>query len=208
MNARARELTGNPNTFWRSANTRPGDLLFRDLNGDGIIDGNDRTVLGDAIPDVVYGVSLGLDYKGIDLNIDFTGQSGNQIINSKKMARFNTPNFERSYLDRWTPENPSNSEPRVTNSGDNYLLTPRFIEDGSFLLLRNVQLSYTLPSDWTKKIRFNNLRVYVSGSNLHYWTKYSGYTPEIVSSVPFDSGIDRGAYPVSRLYTVGLNASF
>ena len=208
LNARARELTGNPNTFWRSANTRPGDLLFRDLNGDGIIDGNDRTVLGDAIPDVVYGVSLGLDYKGIDLNIDFTGQSGNQIINSKKMARFNTPNFERSYLDRWTPENPSNSEPRVTNSGDNYLLTPRFIEDGSFLLLRNVQLSYTLPSDWTKKIRFNNLRVYISGSNLHYWTKYSGYTPEIVSSVPFDSGIDRGAYPVSRLYTVGLNASF
>ncbi len=208
LNARARELTGNPNAFWRSASTRPGDLLFRDLNGDGIIDGRDRTILGNAIPEVVYGLSLGVDYKGFDLSVDFTGQAGNQIINSKKMARFNTPNFERSYLNRWTGPGTSNSEPRVTNSGDNYLLTPRFIENGSFLLLRNVQLSYTLPSNLTQKFYFTNLRVYVSGSNLHYWTEYSGYTPEIISGSPFESGIDRGVYPVARVYTVGLNASF
>lgn len=208
LNQSARERTGNPNAFYRSADTKPGDIKFRDINGDGIITGDDRTILGSPIPDVVFGLNLGVDFKGIELSVDFAGQAGNEIINSKKMARFNTPNFETSYLDFWTPENPNTSEPRVTNSGDNYLLTPRFIEDGSFIALRNVQLGYTLPTDLTKKFYLSNLRIYVSGSNLVYWTKYTGYTPEIVNSNPFESGIDRGTYPISRVYTVGLNASF
>ncbi len=208
LNSRARELTGNPNAFWRSASTRPGDLKFRDLNGDGIINGSDRTILGSPIPDLVFGLNLSLDYKGIELSASFSGQSGNEIINSKKMARFNTPNFERSFLDRWTPENPSNTEPRVTNSGDNYLLTPRFIEDGSFVSLRNVQLSYNLPKSVLQRIWLTNLQVYVAGSNLVYWTKYTGYTPEIISESPFSSGIDAGVYPISRIYTFGLKASF
>lgn len=208
LNQMAREKTGDPTAYYRSSDTKPGDIKFRDLNGDGIINGDDRTILGSPIPDVVFGLNLDLNYKGIELSVDLAGQSGNEIINSKKMARFNTPNFERSYLDFWTPENPNTNEPRVTNSGDNYLLTPRFIEDGSFVSLRNVQLSYTLPASLSKKIYMTNLRIYVSGSNLKYWTKYTGYTPEIISSNPFESGIDGGSYPISRVYTVGLNASF
>lgn len=208
LNSRARELTGNTNAFWRSANTRPGDLKFRDLNGDGIINGSDRTILGSPIPDVVFGLNLAVDYKGVELSANLAGQSGNEIINSKKMARFNTPNFERSYLNRWTGPGTSNSEPRVTNSGDNYLLTPRFIEDGSFLSIRNIQLSYTFPKALIEKIRLTNLNVYVAGSNLTYWTKYTGYNPEIGSESPFNSGIDAGGYPISRLYTFGLKASF
>lgn len=208
LNKAARETTGNPTAFYHTSDTKPGDLKFRDVNGDGIITGDDRTVLGSSIPDVVFGLNAGVNFKGIELSVSLAGQAGNDIINSKKMARFNTPNFERSYLDRWTGEGTSNTEPRVTNSGNNYLLTPRFIEDGSFVSLRNVQLSYTLPAALTKKFYFNNLRIYVAGSNLHYWTKYTGYNPEVVDSVPYESGIDRGAYPIARTYTVGLNAAF
>ncbi len=208
LNSRARELTGNPNAFWRSANTRPGDLKFKDLNGDGIINGSDRTILGSPIPDVVFGLNLAVDYKGVELSANLSGQAGNEIINSKKMARFNTPNFETSFLDRWTGPGTSNTEPRVTNSGDNYLLTPRFIEDGSFMSIRNIQLSYTFPKALIEKIRLTNLNVYVAGTNLAYWTEYSGYNPEIASESPFNSGIDSGSYPLSRVYTFGLKASF
>ncbi len=208
LNARARELTGSPSAFWRSANTRPGDLKFRDLNNDGIINGSDRTILGSPIPDLIFGLNLEANYKGIGISINFAGQTGNEIINSKKMARFNTPNFERSYLDRWTGPGTSNSEPRVTNSGDNYLLTPRFIENGSFAALRNIQLSYDLPKALLQKIRLTTLQVYVAGSNLAYFTEYSGYNPEVFSDSPFNAGIDGGSYPISRLYTFGLKASF
>lgn len=208
LNRIARERTGDPGAFYYSSDTKPGDLKFRDINGDGVATIADRTILGSPIPDVVFGMNLGFNFKGLELTIDFAGQAGNEIINSKKMARFNTPNFERSFLNSWTPENPSNTEPRVTNSGNNYLLTPRFIEDGSFISLRNVQLSYTIPASISKKIYLNNLRVYVSGSNLKYWTKYTGYTPEITDNSPFEAGIDRGLYPISRVFTFGLNASF
>ncbi|MDX1942629.1 MAG: TonB-dependent receptor [Saprospiraceae bacterium] len=208
LNARARELTGSPSAYWRSSNTRPGDLKFRDLNNDGIINGSDRTILGSPIPDLIFGLNLEANYKGVALSINFAGQSGNEIINSKKMARFNTPNFERSYLDRWTGPGTSNSEPRVTNSGDNYLLTPRFIENGSFASLRNIQLSYDLPKSILQKIRLTKLQVYVAGSNLAYFTDYTGYNPEVFSDSPFNAGIDGGSYPISRLYTFGLKASF
>jgi len=208
LNRVAKERTGNTAAFYYSADTKPGDLKFRDANGDGIVTTADRVILGSPIPDVVFGANVGIDFMGIELTIDFAGQAGNEIINSKKMARFNTPNFERSFIGGWTVDNPSNTEPRLTNSGNNYLLTPRFIEDGSFVALRNVQLGYTLPSAWTQEIRMSNVRVYVTGSNLKYWTKYTGYTPEIASGSVLDGGIDRGIYPISRVYTVGLSASF
>lgn len=208
LNRQARERTGDPNAFYYSSDTKPGDLIFRDINGDGVATIADRTILGSPIPDVVFGANLGINFKGIELSVDFAGQAGNEIINSKKMARFNTPNFERSFLGGWTAENPSNTEPRLTNSGNNYLLTPRFIEDGSFVSLRNVQLSYSLPAALTQKFYFSTVRVFASGSNLYYWTKYTGYTPEISDNSPFEAGIDRGGYPISRVFTFGLNAAF
>lgn len=194
--------------FAKEGPEKAGDLIFRDQNGDGVITDQDRIVLGSSIPDYTFGFSIGADWKGFDLSVDFTGQSGNEIINSKKMARFNTPNFESSYLDRWTGEGTSNTEPRVTNSGHNYQFSSRFVEDGSFIALRNLQLSYSLPQSVLQKIHFTNLRLFVAGTNLKMWTKYTGYTPEIVNESGFESGIDRAVYPISRIYTFGLNASF
>ena len=198
-----------------------GDLRFMDINGrdengnltgqpDGQIDDADRTELGSPIPDFIFGFNVGLEYQGFDFSVEFNGQSGNEIFNSKKAARFGAYNFESSFLDRWTGENTSNFEPRITNSGHNYIPSDRFIEDGSFVRLRNITLGYTLPNSLLQKLRLSNLRIYLSGTNLVTWTDYSGYTPEIISGggSPFSAGIDGGVYPISKTYTVGASLSF
>lgn len=185
-----------------------GDLRFEDINNDGVITDDDRTFLGNPIPDFIYGLNLNFAYAGLDLAIELNGQSGNEIFNSKKAARFGLYNFENSFLDRWTGPGTSNFEPRVTNSGHNYIPSDRFIEDGSFVRLRNIQVGYTLPNEWLKKVRLQNFRVYVSGTNLITWTDYTGYMPEVGSSSPFASGIDAGIYPIAKTYTVGLKISF
>jgi len=186
-----------------------GDLRFRDLNNDGVIDEkNDRTFIGDPIPDLIYGFNAGVDFAGFDFNIDFNGQSGNDLINAKKMARFGNYNYEISYLDRWHGEGTSNFEPRVTNSGHNYEFSNRFVESGSFLRLRNIQLGYTLPNNINERLKLSALRVYVSGTNLVTWTDFTGYTPEISSEDVLSVGIDRGSYPVAKTWIVGLSLTF
>lgn len=192
----------------RGSEAGVGDLRFEDLNSDGVITDADRTFLGNPIPDFIYGLNIGLDYQGFDFAIEFNGQSGNEIFNSKKAARFGLYNFEDSFLERWTGEGTSNSEPRVTNSGHNYIPSDRFIEDASFVRLRNLQLGYTLPRKWLDKVRLHSFRVYVSGTNLITWTDYTGYMPEVGSNSPFSSGIDAGIYPIAKTYTVGLSVSF
>lgn len=187
---------------------RPGDLRFADINGDGQITAADRTFIGSPIPDLIYSFSAGADFAGFDFTVDFYGQSGAEIINAKKMARFGTYNFEASYLDRWTGEGTSNSEPRVTNGGHNYEFSERFVEDGSFLRLRTIQLGYSLPRDVLDKIRLTRLRFYVNGTNLLTWTDYSGYTPEIASGSVIDVGIDRGVFPIAKMITFGIDANF
>jgi TonB-linked SusC/RagA family outer membrane protein len=189
---------------------RPGDLRFEDTNNDGIIDPDDRVFLGSPIPDFIYGFNFGLDMAGFDFSADFNGMSGNMILNSKKMARgFGIPNFESSFLDRWTGPGTSDEEPRVTNGGyPNFNVSDRFLEDGSFLRLRSVQLGYTFPKNLLSKAGFSNLRVYVSGNNVLLWTNYSGYSPEIGSENVLQVGIDGGIYPTARTFLVGLNANF
>ena len=187
---------------------RPGDLRYADINGDGVITTDDRTFIGSPIPDFIYGLSAGFDVAGFDFVIDFNGQRGNQIINAKKMARFGTYNFEASYLDRWTGEGTSNAEPRITNGGHNYEMSDRFIEDGSFLRLRTLQVGYTLPSNLLGQLKLSRLRVYANGTNLITWDSYSGYTPEISSGSVIDVGIDRGVFPIAKVFTVGLDIGF
>ncbi|HRJ13456.1 MAG TPA: hypothetical protein PLI34_00610, partial [Saprospiraceae bacterium] len=150
------------------------------------------------------------DIAGFDFSADFNGVSGNKILNSKKMARgFGIPNFESSFLARWTGEGTSNSEPRVTNGGyPNFNVSDRFLEDGSFMRLRSVQLGYTLPKALLSKAGITNLRIYVSGNNVMLWTNYSGYSPEIGSENVLAVGIDGGIYPTARTFLVGLNAGF
>lgn len=191
-------------------NQVPGDLRFRDQNGDGIITADgDRVVLGSAIPNLLLGVNGSLGFKGFDLTFDLTGQFGNEIINAKKMARFGAYNYETSFLDSWTPENPSTTEPRITLAGPNIEnLSSRFVEDGSYLRLRNLGLGYTLPAALTKQLKMSSLRIYANGTNLWTSTDYTGYNPEISGS-PFASGIDTGTiYPVARTVTFGLDLTF
>jgi TonB-linked SusC/RagA family outer membrane protein len=186
----------------------PGDLRFEDINGDGRITTADRTYLGSPIPDFIFGFNFGFGWRGLDLDLDFNGQTGNLIYNAKKAARFGTYNFERSYLDRWTGEGTSSSEPRVTNAGHNYEVSDRFLEDGSYLKLRNIRLSYAIPPTLTQQVQLRNARVYVNGSNLVTLTGYSGHTPEVGTGNVFDVGVDRGFYPPNRSFTVGLDLTF
>jgi len=185
-----------------------GDLIFEDTNGDGVVNNNDRVILGSPIPDLVFGFNLGFNYQGFDFSTDFNGTLGNEVYNSKKQVRFNTYNFETSYLDRWTGEGTSNFEPRVTNGGHNYEVSDRFIEDGSFLRLRNVQVGYSFPTAALDRVKLQNLRVYVSGTNLFTLTKYSGYTPEIGGGNVLGTGFDAGLYPIARTFNVGISANF
>ncbi|MTB50368.1 TonB-dependent receptor [Lewinella sp. W8] len=190
---------------------RPGDLRFRDQNGDGVItpDG-DRVVLGNAIPDAILGLNGSVNYAGFDLTFDFTGQFGNQIVNAKKMSRFGAYNYETSFLDRWNGEGTSNAEPRVTLAGQNIeTLSSRFVEDGSYVRLRNVTLGYRIPAHLVRKLRLESFRLYVSGTNLWTSQEYSGYNPEIFNGSVFDNGIDRGnIYPISSILTFGLDLQF
>lgn len=185
-----------------------GDLIFEDTNGDGVVNNNDRVILGSPIPDLIFGFNLGFTYKGFDLGADFNGTVGNEVYNSKKQVRFNTYNFETSFLDRWTGEGTSNSEPRVTNGGHNYEVSDRFIEDASFLRLRNIQIGYSFPTVALNKLKLQNFRVYLSGTNVFTLTQYSGFTPEIGGGNVLGTGFDSGIYPIARTFNVGISANF
>jgi hypothetical protein len=189
----------------------PGDLRYADLNGDGTITApQDNTFLGCPIPDVVYGFNTRLRWKSFDLSASFSGQAGNEIFNGKKAVRFGTENFETSFLDRWTAATPSNREPRITTAGHNYLPSDRFIEDGSFLKLQSVELGYRLPQSFTSRLRVQQARIYVTGTNLFIMTDYTGYTPELTANSVIASGIDLfgGTFPPARTFTLGLDVTF
>jgi TonB-linked SusC/RagA family outer membrane protein len=204
---------------------RPGDLIFRDVNGrdenneptgrpDGKIDENDRVYLGTPIPKVFWGLNTSFGYRGLDLVVDLQGNHGNKIYNGKRAVRFGNENYEAALLDRWTPQNPSNSEPRVTNGGQNYAVSSYFIESGSFVRIRNVQIGYTLPKGLLDGAKLTTARIYVSALNPVTFTKYSGFSPEVGIADPaaqtasINRGIDVDIVPTYATYTVGLNIGF
>ncbi len=187
---------------------QPGDLRFVDHTGDGQITTDDRVHLGSPIPDFIFSFNLEFAYQGFDLSAQFTGQAGNQIYNAKKQARFGTPNFERSALDRWTGEETSNTVPRITDGGHNYEVSDYFLEDGDFLKLQNLTFGYTLSERISERFGMHSLRVYASGTNLITWTGYDGYTPEVASGSVIASGIDDAFYPFARTINLGFNATF
>ncbi len=187
---------------------KPGDLRYVDITGDGQITTDDRTHLGSPIPDFIFSFNMELGYRGFDFSVIFTGQVGNKIYNAKKQARFGTPNFERTALDRWTEDNPSTTYPRITDGGHNYLVSDFFLEDGDFLKLQNLTLGYTLSSGLTQQVGLSSLRVYAGGTNLFTLTGYNGYTPEVASASVIANGIDDAFYPFARTINIGINASF
>lgn len=187
---------------------KPGDLKFVDVNGDGVISPLDRTYLGSPIPKFIFGFSAGFEYRNLDFSLSIQGQTGNKIFNGKEVVRPDPYNFEAHVMDRWTGPGTSDTEPRPSFGGYNYNISDRFLYDGSFVRIRNVILGYTLPKDWSKKIYMQNLRVYVKADNLYTFTKFTGYTPEIGSGGVLDNGIDNGIYPITAVYSFGVNFTF
>ena len=186
----------------------PGDLRLVDVNNDGKIDGNDRTYIGSPIPKFILGLNFEANYKGVDFSFDIQGIYGNKIFNAKEVVRPDPYNWEKHVLGAWTGPGTSNSEPKASYGGNNYLPSDKFVQDGSFSRLRNVTLGYTLPSVLTKKILVNQLRIYVKGSNIFTLATFTGYTPEIGSSDVLSNGIDYGTYPVTSVYSFGINLTF
>jgi TonB-linked SusC/RagA family outer membrane protein len=196
------------NAYPHLSGAQVGDLRFVDVNGDGKIDNRDRTYIGSPIPTFIFGCSINFEYKGIDLAIDIQGQTGNKIFNAKAVVRPDQYNYESSVLGAWTGPGTSNSEPIPSSGGNNYLPSDHFVQNGSFLRIRDLILGYTLPSKITQKAYIQKLRIYLKADNLLTWTKYTGYTPEIGSSNVLSNGVDYGAYPTTSIYSLGLNLNF
>lgn len=206
---------GSPDQALIQQNAQPGDVIYQDTNFDGQIDSDDAVAIGSPLPDFTYGFYLSADYKSFDLSVSFSGVNGNEIANVFSYY-INGPsaldnNMLQSRLDRWTGPGTSNTQPRVTvDNTQNHLFSDLYIEDGSFLRLRNIQLGYTLPVGALKRLKIERLRVYVSADNLLTFTNYSGFDPEIglPYNDPFASGVDLGTYPQARTIIFGTNIKF
>jgi TonB-linked SusC/RagA family outer membrane protein len=201
--------------------TRPGDVKYQDVSGDGKIDQNDRTFLGSAIPKFTYGVTLNAEYRAFDLSAFFQGSYGNKIylqVNQDIEGFYRPFNLtQRVYDQRWHGEGTSNTMPLVSwLDASNNILEPssRFLEDASYLRLKNLQLGYTLPKRVTERMHIKGLRVYLTSQNLLTITNYTGLDPEMhvsnnvrVEKYPGDvaAGIDWGTYPSAKSYILGVN---
>lgn len=184
-----------------------GDFRYKDVNTDGEITPADRTEIGSPIPDFIYGFSLEMSYHSFSLALDFQGEYGKDIYNGKNAVRAGQYNYERNILDAWDGPGSTNSEPRPTAGGVNYSESTWFDQDGSFFRLRNVTLGYVLPTKLTSDMRIGSASVFLRGTNVFTLTKYTGYTPEIGGGIR-NSGIDSGLYPVTSIYSLGLNVNF
>lgn len=203
-NQMAADKTQNPGQKYQN-NVAAGDLIYTDVDGNGYIDDKDRTYLGSPIPKFVGGLGFSADWHGFDLSVDFQGNFGNKIYNAKQNERYSgSDNWDVSFMDRWTPGNTNTNIPRMTLEGNNYLVSDRYVENGSYVKLQNVELGYTFPKAWIQRIGLQKLRLFASGSNLLYFTKYKGFTPEVAGSA-MEAGIDRTVYPVTSGARFGLN---
>lgn len=199
--------------------TAPGDIRFKDLNGDGVIDQNDQTFLGSPIPKLTYGFNFGASYKGFDLNLAFSGVYGNKILAAYKYYTdgffISNYNMEKEALGRWTGPGTSNTLPRLIASdpNNNSRVSSFYLQSGSYLRLQNLTFGYTLPQKFLERSKIKSLRFYFSAQNLLTFTKYTGYDPEIGQQYSgaggsLDLGIDNGNYPQSRTLSLGANLSF
>lgn len=193
-----------------------GDVVFVDVDGSGTLTDADKTMIGNPIPDLIYGINLGAAYKGFDINIQLGGTYGNDIFNAMRYFTYDlvsSTNKDRAVLNYWTPTNTNTDIPRLaaTDSNDNMRLSDRYVEDGSYLRLRNIQLGYTLPVALTRKAAMQKVRVYVTGQNLLTFTSYSGADPEvgqISATNTLSRGVDIGTYPQAMTFTGGISITF
>lgn len=188
--------------------TKPGDLKFVDVNGDGKIDLNDRTKIGDPTPDFTYGISFNIGYKNFDLNVDMMGVQGNDIYRTWDNYNWAPFNYMEQRLNRWTGPGTSDSQPILNSKRtNNKLNSSYYIEDGSFFRIKNIQLSYEFDKAITQKLKMKSLKVYVNAQNPITWKNNTGYTPEL-GGTAIAFGIDNGTYPMPSTYTFGFNLTF
>ena len=189
-------------------NVQPGDLRFEDINEDGVIDDDDKTNIGNPLPDATMGINLSIDYKNFDFAAYAFASIGNEIVRNYERNQALT-NRSVYYLDRWTGEGTSNSFPRVTSGANsNSLFSDFFVEDGSFIRLQNVQLGYSFSDKVLENSKISKLRFYISASNLVTLTKYRGYDPTASTGEPIGGGIDYGFYPNPKTFLLGMNLKF
>ncbi|MBN2744760.1 MAG: TonB-dependent receptor [Marinilabiliaceae bacterium] len=209
-----------------------GDYIFKDVDGNGIIDDKDRTVIGNPEPKFTYGIGNSFSYKGIDLSIYLTGSYGNDVINYQRRWLENpreNHNLLKDALNYAIVKKEHEDGPMdirnlyvanaestdmyrmsASSSNGNNRMSDRYVEDGSYLRIQNIALAYTLPRKWTDYVKMNNVKVYVTLQNVYTFTKYSGYDPEIGSynQDALMTGIDNARYPSPRIYTFGVNLTF
>ena len=196
------------NTHAVQPGAEPGDIRFRDLNNDGVINDSDRTVIGNPNPSWLFSMNNSLSYKGFELSVFLQGIAGNKIYNANNIDNTGMAaayNQTTDVLKRWQGEGTSNSMPRAVfgDPNQNTRVSDRFVENGSYLRLKNITLSYTFPKQWLQKAQIENARLSLSCENVATITGYSGFGPEVGIN-----GIDQNRYPISRTFSLGLNFNF
>jgi TonB-dependent starch-binding outer membrane protein SusC len=190
-----------------TTSTAPGDIKFKDLNGDGVINDKDRTNIGNANPTFTYGLTNNVSYKNFDLSVFIQGSQGNKVLNFSRWyteGGVSNGNYSNAVLARWTAPGTSNSMPRMVlnDPNGNNRVSDRFVEDASYLRIKNVRLSYSLPTRWANYIGMKKTQVYVSAQNLATFTNYTGMDPEVGGAV------DIGFYPQARTLLAGITIDF
>lgn len=186
----------------------PGDLKFADVDGNGKINDNDRTMIGNPTPDFTYGFNVNLGWKNLDLTVDMMGVYGNEIYRNWGSSSYAQLNYRTEQLNRWHGEGTSNWEPLLDPSHKiNQEASTYFIEDGSFFRIRNIELGYNFDKRLLNRIKVQSLRLYTNVQNPKTWSRNGGYTPEVGGSA-ISFGIDGGGYPMPTVYTIGFNLTF
>ena len=200
----------------RQPNADLGDVVFVDVNDDKILSDLDKTIIGKPLPDFYYGFNVGFEFKGLDFAAIFEGTYGNDIFNAMRYFTYDlgdVTNKSVDVLNYWTPTNTNTTIPRLNgkDKNDNKRISDLYVEDGSYLRLKTLQLGYTIPQSISSKVYMSSLRVFITGQNLLTFTKYSGSDPEIgqiTSTNPLSRGVDIGTYPQAQTLTAGINITF
>ena len=209
LDAAAVAAHGEDETYSTIGDIAPGDLRFVDMNGDGQISAADRTNIGDPIPDVEMGLSIGFTYKNIDFSANTFASIGHELIRNYERKDLYA-NRGTYMLNRWQGSGTSNSVPRAA-SGANVntdVFNDFHVEDASYLRLQNVQIGYNFTELLGASSGIDNLRIYFSGNNLFTISDYNGYDPSANSGAPLGGGIDNGFYPIAATYMIGINLNF
>jgi hypothetical protein len=216
LNQEAAKKTGKPDAKYQDG-LLPGDFIYKDIDGDGVVTAKDQEILGNAIPKYIYGINAGITYKNFDLNLVLSGISGLKLLNGLKLnTSFMSTghNASTNILDRWRKPGDVAALPRIgQNVTGNGNLRPSdwWLEDGSYLRLRNITIGYNAPVPMLNNVTrgaVKSLRIYIAAQNLVTLTRYTGYDPEVAGDYLFARGIDQGQVPQPRTFLAGIQLGF